>query len=778
MIGTAVALAPDCHAQATPVTQVITIPDGLWFNVDGQDYQHSMAGLWPAGSPHQLLVSQTVQTNQIPTTRFVFQGWATAQGSVAGNPISIYASPYITQYQAIFDMQYMVSVRFQTCGQPGSCPGNGDVTVSNVGVVSSDQDIYIDSGSQVTLTAVAHPGYAFAGWQAGPYQLIQGAVDTITVAGPMTVYPQFVPARAITVASSPPNFQLLIDHAPISPPWTFQWGWDAVHTLDVISPQVDAWGRTWVFDSWSDGGASQHTYTVAEVAGPATLTATFVPAVGVCIATSPGDLNLTIDGRSTPPPYYYWWHAGDTHQLQAPLQQTDAQGHLWSFTGWSNGVTANTQNFVVPNTGLWLTASYVELGHLTIYSTIAIGSVMVNGAACAIPCDLQRPLGTKVDVSAPASIPLSNYTRADFSGWTGSAQNGAGDLVGPLNRDPRAVRRIPYGRAGGGDWVGALNGDPQAIWANFQTMNLLVALANPPGSASWTMLPASPDGYYDSQSSVNISVSANPGYRFLRWSGDLSGSAPSGTLAMNQPHSVTAILSPIPYVAPTGVINAAGVTPQPDLACGSMVSVYGASLASAVAIGPNSPLAQTLGGVTVSIGGRLAPLFFVSPGQINLQLPSGLDPGPYTLTISVQGLPAVSANFSVARNGPGLFTYPDGDQTPALVLHEDGTLVTPDSPALRGELLTLYATGLGPLNPPRPDGLAIPDTPAFNAVDPVTVLVGDATFPAEAAFGAPGRVAVDTVQFRLGDGAPSGTSAALRIQVNQRVSNTVPLPVQ
>jgi len=247
---------------------------------------------------------------------------------------------------------------------------------------------------------------------------------------------------------------------------------------------------------------------------------------------------------------------------------------------------------------------------------------------------------------------------------------------------------------------------------------------------------------------------------------------------MNQPHSVTAILGPKPNVPATGMVNAAGATPNPDLACGSVVSVYGGSLAGGVAIGPNSPLAQTLGGVTARLSHRLAPLFFVSPRLINLQLPSDLDPGPYSLIVSVQGLPDVSENFTVARNAPGLFTFPAGENTLAMVLHQDGTLVTPASPALQGELLTLYATGLGPTDPARPEGLAIPGTPAFNAVDPVTVLVGDATFPAEAAFAAPGRVGVDAVQFRLASGVPSGTSAALRIQINQQVSNTVPLPIK
>jgi uncharacterized protein (TIGR03437 family) len=748
------ALAPDGRAQVTSVTQVITVPDGLWFTVDGQSYQHSMAGLWPVGSPHQLGVTANVQTSTTGQTQYVFTGWSSPQGNVAGNPIAIVANPYISQYAANFDTQYMVSIRFLTCYQPGSCPGNGDIIAAGIGTFSGDQDVYISAQSQVQLTAVAHAGYAFAGWQAGARQAIQGPVDTISVTGPMTVYPKFVPARNITVATSPQNFQLLIDHTPINPPWTFSWGWDTVHTLDLVSPQTDPWGHTWVFGSWSDGGASQHTYTVAEVADSATLTATFVPGVGVDIVTSPPGLNLTIDGLSVGQPYFFWWRAGDTHQLQAPPQQTDAQGRLWSFTGWSNGVAASAQNFVVPGASLWLTANYVELGHLTIGTSLGGGSVTVDGATCAVPCDIQRPLGTKVDVSAPASIPLSNATRAAFTGWTGSAPNG------------------------GGDWIGALTGDPQSIWANYRIMNLLVASTNPPGGASWNILPASPDGYYDSQSTVNISASANPGYRFVRWDGDLSGSVPSGTVSMSQPRSVLAILSLMPYVAPAGMVNAAGLTPKPDLAAGSVVSVYGASLANAVAAGPASPLAQTLGGVTATIGDLIAPLFFVSPGQINLQLPSSLEPGSYTLTVSVQGLPDVTANFSVVRNAPGIFTQELGNNTVALVAHQDGTLVTPDSPAMRGELLTLYATGLGPLSPARLDGLALPNTPPYNAVDPVTVLVGGAVLPAEAAFGSPGRVAVDEVQFRLTADAPSGASVPLQIQVGQRTSNTAPLPIQ
>src|SRR6185295_8445827 len=103
------------------------------------------------------------------------------------------------------------------------------------------------------------------------------------------------------------------------------------------------------------------------------------------------------------------------------------------------------------------------------------------------------------------------------------------------------------------------------------------------------------------------------------------------------------------------VRNAAGETPISAVAAGSIISIYGVNLASDLLAGPASPLAQTLNNVTVRIGGRLLPLLFVSPGQINAQLPSDLAEGSYALTVRWEGKPDVSASFQVARNAPGLF---------------------------------------------------------------------------------------------------------------------------
>jgi len=114
----------------------------------------------------------------------------------------------------------------------------------------------------------------------------------------------------------------------------------------------------------------------------------------------------------------------------------------------------------------------------------------------------------------------------------------------------------------------------------------------------------------------------------------------------------------------------------------------------------------------------------------------------------------------------------------AVALHEDGSAVTTDSPARHGELLTVYGTGFGPTSPIRPVDSPCRRRRPFVLLDAASVLAGDAVIPAQNAFAAPGSVAVDAVQFRLGDGAPSATNAPLRVTINGQQSNTVFLPVQ
>src|SRR6185437_3487429 len=237
--------------------------------------------------------------------------------------------------------------------------------------------------------------------------------------------------------------------------------------------------------------------------------------------------------------------------------------------------------------GMRLVATFTPVGHLTVSTSLPGVSFTVNGSACASPCDMKQPVGTQVTVSAPGSVALDAGSREDLAGWTGAAAAGAGAVTLTLGNDPVTLTAV------------------------YQLMHLLSLGGSPSNSARFTMQPASGDGFYADGTSVAVSAAPNPGFKFRNWTGDLTGTAPSGSFTMAAAHSAMAVMTPTPYIPAAGVVNAAGITPQAAVAPGSIVSIFGVNLTGATATGPSAPLAQTLGGATVSLSGRYLPLIFV-----------------------------------------------------------------------------------------------------------------------------------------------------------------------
>ena len=762
ILGTTV-LVPKFRGQNIgSVTRVRTIPDGLTFFVDGQVYTHSMSAIWPAGSIHTLFILDTTQIASPPITEYVSGGnWTpvcinpSACPAAPGNPAMITADPNVTEYNVNFDIRYQFSMGVANCSSAPCANPPGTVT-GCLGTTPATVTGFVAPHSACTVTATPNPGWALAGWQTtlgGPAVFADSFTVTADSPG-KGVWALFAVARPVTLTTNPAGLQVLADRTIVTTPITLGWALGTTHSIGPVSPQRDLSGKLWTFESWSDGGAPTHAIPLDQSVSSLAFTATYAPAASVSLLTSPPGLTLSVDGSSNWPVYNFIWGVGEMHQISAPSQQTDANGQSWVFSNWSNG-GAQSQSFTVPAgadvTGVRLTAVYGPQAHLTVNSSLAGLSVMVDGSACATPCDIFRPVGTKVHVSAPVSVPAGTGSRNDFLGWSDGSV---------------------------GDWVASLGPTAVSITASYHLMNQLSATTNPPNGANWRMQPASPDGYYDSHASVNISLTALPGFKFVNWSGDLSGSYPAGMVSMNAPRNVVGVMHPVPYVSPAGVGNAAGLTPVAAVAPGSIISVFGVNLATGPATSNRSLLSQTLGGLTVNIGDRLMPLMYASQTQVNLQLPADTPEGAQTLTVNSASGQPVQVNFTVQRDAPGVFQQVVNGQPFAIVFHEDGTLVTTDSPAQRGELLTLYGTGFGPTNPARPEGLAIPTSPSFQLVDGATVQVGDANIQVEKAYALPGAVGVDAVQFRLGDSAPSSTNAPLTVSIGSQVSNSGLLPVQ
>ncbi len=749
----AIVLGAPAYSQTSSVTRVYTVPDGAGFFVDGTYYNHAASLVWPAGSKHVLNVNPLQQRDSLSKTQYVFANWAIGGAVLPQNPLTVTADAAITEIHAVFTVGYALSIRYYPCASVTQCMSPGTVYVNGSPTIG-DQDLFFAAGTTVVLQAAPNSGYTFTGWQPGFNQSIQGFLDTVVLNTPVTVYPGFKLTRSITLNTDPPGLQVLADRTPVFAPITLQWAWDSAHVLGPVSPQQDIKGVYWVFSSWSDGGDTNHAYQVAEQMTPDTVTATYVRGEPIGVITSPPGLKVKIDGRDNWPTPTFLWGVGETHHLEAPLQQTDAQGRTWSFTAWSNAGTA-AQDFVVPadkvDGGVQLTATYQPLGRLTVNSSVAGLAVQVDGSNCSTPCVVQRPFGTQVRVSVPASVALGPGTRADFVGWSDDSST---------------------------DRVFTLGSTALSVTANFHSLNLLTALANPPEGATWQIQPASPDGFYDSQATVKVNLTTLPGFKFRQWEGDLSGSSPAGVVAMSAPRMVRAQLDRVPYIAPAGVVNAAAATPQSGIAPGSIASIFGAGMGSDTALGPASPLTQSLHGVIVTSGDRILPLFFISPTQINFLLPPDFPVGTAGLTVSAPGQADLRAVFQVVRNAPGLFQQVVDGQAFGLAFHEDGSAINAASPAKVGELVTAYGTGFGPTGQPRPAGFAVPPQPQFSLTDTVSVTVGDGSLAAEAAFAAPGLVGIDAVQFRVSDNSLSGTNASLRITVNGQDSNTVLLPVQ
>ncbi|HLK46937.1 MAG TPA: hypothetical protein VKT49_02315, partial [Bryobacteraceae bacterium] len=145
-------------------------------------------------------------------------------------------------------------------------------------------------------------------------------------------------------------------------------------------------------------------------------------------------------------------------------------------------------------------------------------------------------------------------------------------------------------------------------------------------------------------------------------------------------------------VTPGGIVNAASF--QAPLAPGSLISIFGSNLASASLAASTAPYPTNLGGVSVLVNGTLAaPLFAVSPGQVNAQLPYETPVG--TATLSVNGSTPVS--FTVAASAPGILI---ASSTRVLALNQDYSINGPEHPAQAGSVIMLFGSGQGAVSPP------------------------------------------------------------------------------
>ncbi|MEZ5353268.1 MAG: hypothetical protein R2762_11580 [Bryobacteraceae bacterium] len=185
------------------------------------------------------------------------------------------------------------------------------------------------------------------------------------------------------------------------------------------------------------------------------------------------------------------------------------------------------------------------------------------------------------------------------------------------------------------------------------------------------------------------------------------------------------------------VVPAGAVT---DLAAGSrestpggLIRIAGEDLAPGETRAASLPLPETIEGVTVEVddgtGPRNAPLFAVSPRSIEAQLPYSLTGESVRVRVKNAGGESDARDLPLAAASPRLLAA--GAQV--LVTLADGTPGAVDQPAEAGSSVTFYATGLGPVDPPRPagepGGTGAGDDPLNWTTLPVQMLIGGLEAP-------------------------------------------------
>ena len=254
-----------------------------------------------------------------------------------------------------------------------------------------------------------------------------------------------------------------------------------------------------------------------------------------------------------------------------------------------------------------------------------------------------------------------------------------------------------------------------------------------------------------------------------------------------------------PALAPNGVRSVAnGAIPNPP---GSLIYAQGRYLASVAPkplIARSTPLLthlqDDLDDVSVTVNGTPASMYYALPNYVCFQLPweTDLSAGIATMVVTRNGAASAPLQFSVAKFSPGIFTTSGSGVGLAWAIYAipskinpKGTVAQPAGsvpgqvgvPATVGDLLYIYAGGLGPIGPKMmPDGnapcpLAAPCPATYNATDystttRPTVTLGGIPAPVTFAGLDPVYPGLYLVYFKIPANVPTGNAVPIQLSIN------------
>ena len=231
-----------------------------------------------------------------------------------------------------------------------------------------------------------------------------------------------------------------------------------------------------------------------------------------------------------------------------------------------------------------------------------------------------------------------------------------------------------------------------------------------------------------------------------------------------------------------------GASFHSPVAPGTIAAVFGANLGTTSNVASSVPLPTSLNGVSMKFNGSIpVPLFAASPNQANIQIPWELQ-GSSSATLTAYSADGSTTTFpvSLAAFAPAIFSInQQGTGQGVVSIANDGALAaTPGSiegsttrAAVKGDFITIYCLGLGPVNNPPATGAAARDA-SSTTTSTVLALLNGASVPAAFAGLSPGSVGLYQVNLQIPDNAPSGNAVPLALSVGGITSNTVTIAIQ
>ncbi|MBM3759829.1 MAG: hypothetical protein FJW36_06240 [Acidobacteria bacterium] len=234
------------------------------------------------------------------------------------------------------------------------------------------------------------------------------------------------------------------------------------------------------------------------------------------------------------------------------------------------------------------------------------------------------------------------------------------------------------------------------------------------------------------------------------------------------------------FLNPAGVLNGASFAPVGNpIAPGQFIGLFGTGMGPTTPVVASSvPFPTTLGGVSVTVQGRPAPLYFVSANQISALVPFATSGTTADIIVRQDNQESNRVTVPVSRMSPGIYSNTQNGIGPGAILKADFSVVTPANATRRGDTVLVYLTGLGALNPALADGAAAPSTSLTRITDSLNVYVGGQRATVSFSGAAPGFAGLYQLNIVIPANAPIGSAVPLAIETASSFHDMVDIAIQ